>query len=71
MVRNLCKVKQETVRYGQRNLMPLDAAPETARSDARRRAIIDVASGVFVSRGYSAASMSEIAAKLGGSKGTL
>jgi AcrR family transcriptional regulator len=51
--------------------MPLDVAPETARSDARRRAIIGVARDVFISRGYAAASMSEIAARLGGSKGTL
>ena len=51
--------------------MPLDSAPETARSDAKRRAIIAVAREVFLSGGYAATSMSEIAAKLGGSKGTL
>ena len=44
---------------------------ESARSDARRRAIIAVAREVFLTRGYAATSMSEIAAKLGGSKGTL
>jgi AcrR family transcriptional regulator len=51
--------------------MPLDSAPETARSDAKRRAIIAVAREVFLTGGYAATSMSEIAAKLGGSKGTL
>jgi AcrR family transcriptional regulator len=47
------------------------ARQESARSDARRRAIIAVAREVFLTRGYAATSMSEIAAKLGGSKGTL
>jgi AcrR family transcriptional regulator len=44
---------------------------ETARGDAKRRAILDVAGEVFRTQGYAAASMSEIAAKVGGSKGTL
>ncbi|HEX3701632.1 MAG TPA: TetR/AcrR family transcriptional regulator [Phenylobacterium sp.] len=39
--------------------------------DARREAILDVAEEVFVEQGFAAASMSEIAARLGGSKGTL
>ena len=53
-------------------LLPYEAAiPETTRSDARRRAILDVAREAFLARGYAATSMSEIAAKLGGSKGTL
>jgi AcrR family transcriptional regulator len=39
--------------------------------DARREAILDVAEEVFLEQGYAAASMSEIAARLGGSKGTL
>ena len=39
--------------------------------DARRDAILDVAEDVFVTEGFAAASMSEIAARLGGSKGTL
>lgn len=39
--------------------------------DARREAILDVAQEVFLDEGYVAASMSAIAAKLGGSKGTL
>src|ERR1700744_640952 len=39
--------------------------------DARREAILDVAQEVFLEEGFAAASMSTIAAKLGGSKGTL
>ena len=39
--------------------------------DTRREAILDVAEEVFVEQGFAAASMSEIAARLGGSKGTL
>jgi AcrR family transcriptional regulator len=42
-----------------------------ARRDARRDAILDVARQVFFEEGYAAASMSSIAARLGGSKGTL
>ena len=44
---------------------------EGARADARRRTILEVARAIFLSRGYAATSMSEIAASLGGSKGTL
>ena len=52
--------------------MPLDTAPaDLSRSDARRRGILDVARAVFLARGYAATSMSEIASKVGGSKGTL
>ena len=52
--------------------MPFEAASaEIKRSDARRRAILGVAREAFLARGYAATSMSEIAAKLGGSKGTL
>jgi AcrR family transcriptional regulator len=39
--------------------------------DARREAILDVAQDVFLQEGFASASMSEIAARLGGSKGTL
>jgi TetR/AcrR family transcriptional repressor of mexJK operon len=42
-----------------------------SRSDDRRQHILEVAGEVFVQEGYAAASMSAIAAKLGGSKGTL
>jgi AcrR family transcriptional regulator len=41
------------------------------RRDQRREAILEVARAVFVEEGYAAASMSSIAARLGGSKGTL
>jgi AcrR family transcriptional regulator len=39
--------------------------------DARRELILDVAQGVFLEEGFANASMSVIAARLGGSKGTL
>ncbi len=39
--------------------------------DARREAILDVAQEVFLEEGFAAASMSTIAARVGGSKGTL
>src|SRR5947209_16334161 len=39
--------------------------------DARREAILDVAQEVFLEEGFANASMSMIAARLGGSKGTL
>jgi AcrR family transcriptional regulator len=39
--------------------------------DCRREAILDVAAEVFMEVGFSAASMSVIAARVGGSKGTL
>src|SRR6201985_3540974 len=39
--------------------------------DQRRELILDVAEAVFLEQGFAAASMSEIAARLGGSKGTL
>jgi AcrR family transcriptional regulator len=42
-----------------------------SRSDERRQAILDVAGEIFLQEGYAAASMSAIAARLGGSKGTL
>jgi TetR/AcrR family transcriptional repressor of mexJK operon len=47
--------------------LPLDSP----RSEARRRAILDVARDIFLAQGYAATSMSEIATRLGGSKGTL
>ena len=47
------------------------ASTDSPRSDAKRRAIIAVAREAFLARGYAATSMSEIAANLGGSKGTL
>ena len=44
---------------------------ESARGDAKRRAILDVGREIFLAQGYAATSMSEIAARVGGSKGTL
>jgi AcrR family transcriptional regulator len=51
--------------------MPFESPAETRRGDAKRRAILDVAREIFQARGYAAASMSEIASRVGGSKGTL
>ena len=38
---------------------------------AARKAILDIARDIFLSQGYAATSMSQVAARLGGSKGTL
>jgi len=51
--------------------MLVKAPAPSARSETRRRAILDVAREVFLAQGYAATSMSEIAGRLGGSKGTL
>ena len=50
--------------------MAVETRPRLDR-DSRREAILDVAAEVFMDVGYSAASMSVIAARVGGSKGTL
>ncbi|MGR4866045.1 TetR/AcrR family transcriptional regulator [Caulobacter sp. LARHSG274] len=50
--------------------MTQDLKPRLDR-DARREAILDVARDVFLEEGYANASMSTIAARVGGSKGTL
>src|ERR1700757_3560624 len=68
--------KNRTVRSGLMTLTDSSVAAdsreiELSRSDRRRRAILDVARDVFLKEGYAAASMSGIAARLGGSKGTL
>ncbi len=47
------------------------ADPKADKVEARRKAILDVARDIFLTQGYAAASMSEIAARVGGSKGTL
>lgn len=57
-----------TVLYGQ--FIMGDTIPDKRR-DQRREAILDVARQVFLEEGYAATSMSTIAARLGGSKGTL
>lgn len=41
------------------------------KSEAKRQSIIDAAAAVFMEQGFSAASMSEIASRAGGSKATL
>jgi AcrR family transcriptional regulator len=46
-------------------------APTPTRKDLRRESILAVAAEVFAEEGYQAASMSTIAARVGGSKGTL
>jgi AcrR family transcriptional regulator len=66
----MAQVVKATVRYGQKNFMMLDVKPKLDR-DARREAILDVARDVFLAEGFAAASMSTIATRLGGSKGTL
>src|SRR5579871_4719106 len=72
MTRSELIVKIEPYGTVRETLMATDTAPtESQRSDARRRAILEVGREVFLAQGYAAASMSEIAAKLGGSKGTL
>jgi AcrR family transcriptional regulator len=52
------------------NIVNHIAKPRLDR-DARREAILDVARDVFLEEGFAAASMSTIATRLGGSKGTL
>lgn len=47
------------------------AAALQTRRDERREGILDVARDCFLAEGYAATSMSTIAARLGGSKGTL
>ncbi len=47
------------------------AAKGRMSSEDRREAILDVASDIFLQEGYASASMSTIATRLGGSKGTL
>jgi AcrR family transcriptional regulator len=46
-------------------------AANVSRRDERREGILDVARECFLAEGYAATSMSTIAARLGGSKGTL
>ncbi len=48
---------------------PREAEP--SKSDRRRQAILETARDIFLKEGYAAASMSAIAARVGGSKGTL
>ena len=48
-----------------------DGGPQAAARDARRQAIVDVARNVFMAEGFAETSMSAIAVRIGGSKGTL
>jgi TetR/AcrR family transcriptional repressor of mexJK operon len=65
----LASVVKLTVRYGQKTV-DKSLLKVTGR-DARRQAILDIARDVFMKDGFAAASMSSIAALLGGSKATL
>jgi AcrR family transcriptional regulator len=49
----------------------MSVAPTLSRRDERREAILDVAQACFLEQGFAATSMSTIAARVGGSKGTL
>ena len=49
----------------------MDGNPPISRHDAKRAAIVAVAKSLFFEEGYVAASMAEIAARVGGSKATL
>jgi len=49
----------------------MSVAPNVSKRDERREGILDVARDCFLAEGYAATSMSSIAARLGGSKGTL
>ena len=45
--------------------------PRAASRDTRRKAILEIARDIFLSQGFAATSMSAVATRLGGSKGTL
>jgi AcrR family transcriptional regulator len=47
------------------------ACPRAASRDLRRKAILDIARDIFLEQGFAATSMSAVAARVGGSKGTL
>lgn len=49
----------------------MELRPAARRGEARRAEILGIAREVFLEQGYAAASMSAIAARVGGSKGTL
>jgi len=53
------------------NVTELKESKGRLSGEGRREAILDVATEIFLSEGYASASMSTIAARLGGSKGTL
>jgi TetR/AcrR family transcriptional repressor of mexJK operon len=49
----------------------MSVAPTLSKRDERREAILDVAQACFLEQGFASTSMSTIAARVGGSKGTL
>ncbi|MBL8550312.1 MAG: TetR/AcrR family transcriptional regulator [Hyphomonadaceae bacterium] len=51
--------------------MPVTASATTLRREERREAIVRTAKEIFFAEGYAATSMATIAARVGGSKGTL
>jgi len=53
------------------NVVELKESKGRMSGEDRREAILDVATDIFLLEGYASASMSTIAARLGGSKGTL
>lgn len=81
-----CAVHLNPVRYGAIHIgkraigldhgdkaLPVNAAekPKQLRNEARRQAIVDVASPAFLEKGYANISLSAIAAQVGGSKATM
>jgi len=65
----LC-IERFTAMNKEEGTISLEATAKSAK-DERRDAIVEIAQRSFVANGYAGTSMSEIAAKLGGSKGTL
>src|SRR6202000_3232312 len=55
----------------ERHATPMNVVIATPRRDLKRETILSIALQVFLEEGYAAASMSTIAARVGGSKGTL
>lgn len=66
-------VNRKIVLYGTEMMATVSSPPSRREANrlSRREAILDVAKGSFLNQGYAAATMSAIAAELGGSKGTL
>lgn len=67
---DMATVKGETAPFDEKEA-PRQARRIRGNEAARRKAILDCADQVFLEAGFQSASMSEIAARLGGSKGTL
>lgn len=73
LVRPGVVVNRKIVLYGTEMIATVSSPPSRREANrlSRREAILDVAKGSFLHHGYAAATMSAIAAELGGSKGTL